>query len=107
MQLSALINQAIGAIFIQIFSCAFNNGLTWGVGQCKPVAAPSALKLNGTSISPVRHCHRYSMPLSISSYAPAPVTPSYRELVEIGKTVAAAKDKHNAFLKELGLKLLP
>ncbi len=32
---------------------------------------------------------------------------THRELVEIEKTVAAAKDKHNAFLKELGLKLLP
>jgi len=30
-----------------------------------------------------------------------------RELVKIEKTVAAAKQKHNAFLKELGLKLLP
>ena len=29
------------------------------------------------------------------------------ELVEIEKAIAAAKDKHNAFLKELGLKPLP
>ena len=29
------------------------------------------------------------------------------ELVEIEKAIAAAKDKHNTFLKELGLKLLP
>ncbi|BEU96721.1 type I restriction-modification system subunit M [Acidovorax sp. DW039] len=32
---------------------------------------------------------------------------THRELVEIEKTVAVAKVKHNAFLKELGLKLLP
>jgi len=32
---------------------------------------------------------------------------THHELVEIEKTIAAAKDKHNAFLKELGLKLLP
>jgi type I restriction enzyme M protein len=30
-----------------------------------------------------------------------------RELVEIEKTIAAARDKHNSFLKELGLSLLP
>lgn len=29
------------------------------------------------------------------------------ELVEIEKAIAAAKAKHNGFLKELGLKLLP
>ena len=29
------------------------------------------------------------------------------ELVEIEKAIAAAKDKHNGFLKALGLKLLP
>ena len=32
---------------------------------------------------------------------------THGELVEIEKTIAAAKDKHNGFLKELGLKLLP
>ena len=32
---------------------------------------------------------------------------THRELVEIEKAIAAAKDKHNAFLKELGLKPLP
>jgi type I restriction enzyme M protein len=32
---------------------------------------------------------------------------THLELVEIEKAIAAAKDKHNAFLKELGLKLLP
>ena len=32
---------------------------------------------------------------------------THRELMEIEKTIAVAKDKHNAFLKELGLKLLP
>ncbi len=32
---------------------------------------------------------------------------THDELVEIEKAVTAAKDKHNGFLKELGLKLLP
>ena len=32
---------------------------------------------------------------------------THGELVEIEKSIAAAKDKHNAFLKELGLKPLP
>ena len=32
---------------------------------------------------------------------------THQELVEIEKAIAAAKDKHNAFLKELGLKPLP
>jgi type I restriction enzyme M protein len=32
---------------------------------------------------------------------------THGELVEIEKAIAAAKDKHNGFLKELGLKLLP
>jgi len=32
---------------------------------------------------------------------------THRELVKIEKTIAAAKDKHNAFLRELGLKPLP
>ncbi len=32
---------------------------------------------------------------------------THGELVEIEKAVTAAKDKHNGFLKELGLKLLP
>ena len=32
---------------------------------------------------------------------------THRELVDIEKAIAAAKDKHNGFLKELGLKLLP
>ena len=32
---------------------------------------------------------------------------THRELVEIEKAIAVAKDKHNGFLKELGLKLLP
>ena len=32
---------------------------------------------------------------------------THQELVEIEKTIAAARDKHNAFLAELGLKLLP
>ncbi len=32
---------------------------------------------------------------------------THQELVEIDKAIAAAKDKHNAFLKELGLKPLP
>ncbi|MFM9900384.1 MAG: type I restriction-modification system subunit M [Polaromonas sp.] len=32
---------------------------------------------------------------------------THGELVEIEKTIAAAKQKHNAFLKELGLSLLP
>jgi type I restriction enzyme M protein len=32
---------------------------------------------------------------------------THQELVEIEKAIAAAKDKHNGFLKELGLKLLP
>ena len=32
---------------------------------------------------------------------------THLELVEIEKAIAAAKDKHNAFLKELGLKPLP
>ncbi|MCX4150769.1 MULTISPECIES: type I restriction-modification system subunit M [Paraburkholderia] len=32
---------------------------------------------------------------------------THQELVEIEKAIAAAKDKHNAFLRELGLKPLP
>lgn len=32
---------------------------------------------------------------------------THQELVEIEKAIATAKDRHNAFLKELGLKLLP
>jgi len=32
---------------------------------------------------------------------------THQELVEIEKAIATAKDKHNAFLKELGLSLLP
>ena len=32
---------------------------------------------------------------------------THQELVELEKAIAAAKDKHNAFLKELGLKPLP
>lgn len=32
---------------------------------------------------------------------------THGELVEIEKAIAAAKAKHNGFLKELGLKLLP
>jgi type I restriction enzyme M protein len=32
---------------------------------------------------------------------------THGELVEIEKTIAAAKDKHNSFLKELGLSPLP
>jgi type I restriction enzyme M protein len=32
---------------------------------------------------------------------------THRELVKIEKAIAVAKDKHNGFLKELGLKLLP
>ena len=32
---------------------------------------------------------------------------THQELMEIEKTIAAARDKHNAFLAELGLKLLP
>jgi type I restriction enzyme M protein len=32
---------------------------------------------------------------------------THRELLEIEKAIAAAKDKHNGFLEELGLKLLP
>ena len=32
---------------------------------------------------------------------------THNELVEIEKSIAAAKKKHNGFLKELGLKLLP
>jgi type I restriction enzyme M protein len=32
---------------------------------------------------------------------------THRELVEIEKAIAAAKDKHNAFLIELGLQPLP
>ena len=32
---------------------------------------------------------------------------THGELVKIEKAIATAKDKHNAFLKELGLKLLP
>jgi type I restriction enzyme M protein len=35
------------------------------------------------------------------------LTATHRELVEIEKTIAAAKEKHNAFLKELGVSLLP
>lgn len=35
------------------------------------------------------------------------VKDTHRELVEIEKTIAVAKDKHNAFLKELDLRLLP
>ena len=32
---------------------------------------------------------------------------THRELVEIEEAIAAAKQKHNGFLRELGLKLLP
>jgi type I restriction enzyme M protein len=32
---------------------------------------------------------------------------THKELVDIEKAIAAAKDKHNGFLKELGLNLLP
>ena len=32
---------------------------------------------------------------------------THGELVEIEKTIATAKQKHNAFLKELGLSRLP
>jgi type I restriction enzyme M protein len=32
---------------------------------------------------------------------------THGELVEIEKAIAVAKDKHNAFLKELGLSPLP
>lgn len=32
---------------------------------------------------------------------------THRTLLEIEETIAAAKDKHNAFLKELGVKPLP
>ena len=32
---------------------------------------------------------------------------THQALVEIEKAISAAKDKHNAFLKELGLKPLP
>ena len=32
---------------------------------------------------------------------------THSEQVEIEKAIAVAKDKHNCFLKELGLKLLP
>ena len=32
---------------------------------------------------------------------------THQELVDIEKAIAVAKDKHNSFLKELGLKLLP
>ena len=31
----------------------------------------------------------------------------HRQLVDIEKEIVKAKDKHNAFLKELGLPLLP
>jgi type I restriction enzyme M protein len=31
---------------------------------------------------------------------------THHELLEIEKAIVAAKDKHNSFLKELGLKLL-
>jgi type I restriction enzyme M protein len=32
---------------------------------------------------------------------------THRELVDIEEAITAARDKHNAFLRELGLKLLP
>ena len=32
---------------------------------------------------------------------------THQKLVEIEKAIAAAKDKHNSFLRELGLKPLP
>lgn len=32
---------------------------------------------------------------------------THQDLVEIEKAIAAAKEKHNAFLRELGLKPLP
>jgi hypothetical protein len=32
---------------------------------------------------------------------------THQDLVDIEKAIAAARDKHNGFLKELGLKLLP
>jgi type I restriction enzyme M protein len=35
------------------------------------------------------------------------LTETHRQLVEIEKAIKLAKDKHNGFLKELGLKLLP
>jgi type I restriction enzyme M protein len=52
--------------------------------------------------------------LNISRYISAAVgeteidlDATYGELVEIEKAIVAAKEKHNGFLKELGLKLLP
>lgn len=35
------------------------------------------------------------------------LTATHQQLVEIEKAIAAAKDTHNAFLRELGLKPLP
>ena len=52
--------------------------------------------------------------LNISRYISTPVgeaeidlDQTYQSLVEIEKAIAVAKDKHNAFLRELGLKPLP
>ena len=76
-----------------------------GVGGARPSRRP---------LSRLADIEKNDFNLNISRYismavgeAEIDLDDTHQALLEIEKAIAAAKDTHNGFLKELGLKLLP